>query len=173
MPIKRGWPLILAMGLAALAATARSQGGLVTVHLANGDALPLRETKLTYEYQIWAKDTPRVLSRTKKRESPAIVIGKHRYPVAGTAVVFDHSQGRVRLEITQPNGKKKEIKKIKVPDRKALLPDVDKNMMVQIRSLDITGQTLTGTRRSFCLISFTSMVECSSDAEHQVVRIEF
>ena len=173
MQIKRSWRLILAIGLAAGASVARAQSGPVTVHLANGDALPLQETKLTYEYQMWAKDTPRVLAPFKYHETTAIVLGKDRYPVAGTRVSFDHSQGRVRLEITQANGKKKEIKKLKAPERKVLLPDLDKNIMVQIRSLDIKGHTLTGTRRSFCLISFTSMVECATDAEHRVVRIKF
>ena len=173
MQIKRSWRLILAIGLAAGAPVAGAQSGPVTVHLANGDALPLRETRLAYEYQMWAKDTPRVLAPFKYYQTAAIVLGKDRYPVAGTRVSFDHSQGRVRLEITQANGKKKEIKKVKAPERKVLLPHLDKNIMVQIRSLDIKGQTLTGTRRSFCLISFTSMVECSTEAEHRVVRIEF
>jgi len=173
MQIKRSWRLILAIGLAAVAPLAGAQSGPVTVHLANGDALLLQEAQLTYEYQMWAKDTPRVLAPFKYLESNAIVLEKKRYPVAGADVTFDHSQGRVRLEITQADGKKKQIKKVKTPERKVLLPDLDKNIMVQIRSLDIKGQTLTGTRRSFCLISFTSMVECATEAEHQVVRIEF
>jgi len=128
MQIKRSWRLILAIGLAAGASTARAQNGPIMVHLANGDALPLQETKLTYEYQMWAKDTPRVLAPFKYYETTAIVLGKDRYPVAGTRVSFDHSQGRVRLEITQANGKKKEIKKVKAPERKVLLPDLDKNI---------------------------------------------
>ena len=157
MQIKRSWRLILAIGLAAGASTvAHAQSGPVTVHLANGDALPLQEAKLTYEYQMWAKDTPRALAPFKYSETTVIVLGKERYPVAGTRISFDHSQGRVRLDITQADGKKKEIKKVKTPERKVLLPDLDKDFMVQIRSLDIKGQTLTGSRRSFCLISFTS-----------------
>lgn len=173
MQDKRRLPLILALGLVTVAATGHAQTGRITVHLANGDALPLQETKLTYEYQVWAKDSPRVLAPFKQRDTPAIVIGKNRYPVQGTTVAFDHSQGRVRLKITQKDAKPKEIKKLKAPERKVLLPDIDKNMMVQIRSLDIVGQTLTGSRRTFCLISFTSMVECATEPEHQVVRIEF
>lgn len=173
MQIKRSGRLILAVGLVAGASVASAQDGPVTVHLANGDALPLQEAKLTYEYQMWAKDTSRVLAPFKNLETTAVVLGKDRYPVAGTQISFDHSQGRVRLQITQADGKTKEIKKFKTPARKVLLPDLDKNTMVQIRSLDIRGQTLTGTRRSFCLISFTSMVECATEAEHQVVRIEF
>lgn len=173
MRSKRSWPLILALGLIAGASTADSQEGRVTVHLANGDALPLQGAKLTYEYQVWAKDSPRVLAPFKRWETPAIVIGKDRYPVAGTSVTFDHSQGRVRLQISQTDGKQKEIKKLKTPERKVLLPDLDKDMMVQVRSLDIAGQTLTGSRRTFCLVTFTSMVECGSGPEHRVVRIEF
>ena len=173
MRTKRSWSFILAIGLAGAAATAYSQSAPITVHLANGDALLLQEITLSYEFQMWAKGTPQLLAPFKERETPAIVLGKDRYPVAGSSVVFDHSQGRLRLEIQQANGKSKKIKKLKAPERKVLLPDIDKDTMVQVRSLDIAGRTLTGSRRSFCLISFTAMVECSSDAEHQVVRIEF
>ncbi len=172
MRIERSWPLILAVGLAAVAATAYSQDGTVTVHLANGEAVPLQEAQLTYEYQMWGKDTARVMGPIKDRESPAIVIGKDRYPAAaGAGFAFDHSKGRVQLRITQPSGKEKLVKNVKVPDRKVLLPDLGKDIMLQVRSLDLKGSTFTGTRRSFCLISFTSMVQCSTDAEHQVVRI--
>jgi hypothetical protein len=173
MQIKHSWPLILVIAFVTGASPAHSQGVSVTVHLASGDALLLQEAKLTYEYQMWAKGTPRVLAPFSNREEPAIILGKDRYAVAGTRILFDHSQRSVRLEITQPDGKKKEIKKIKAPDRKVLLPDLDKDMIVQFRSLDIKGQTLTGTRRTFCLISFTSLVECASDPDHRVVRVEF
>jgi hypothetical protein len=45
--------------------------------------------------------------------------------------------------------------------------------LVQARSLDLHGQTLTGTRRSFCILSYSALVQCYDTVGQQVVKLEF
>jgi hypothetical protein len=54
-----------------------------------------------------------------------------------------------------------------------MAPGVDKKLMVVARSLDLRGESLTGTKMDFCLLSYSSLVECGESPEHQVLQIEF
>ena len=54
-----------------------------------------------------------------------------------------------------------------------MAPGIDKKLMVTARSLDLRGESLTGTKMDFCLASYTVLVECGESPEHQVVQIEF
>jgi hypothetical protein len=63
--------------------------------------------------------------------------------------------------------------KLEAPQRELLVPGGEKNMLFVVRTLDLHGQTLTGTRRELCLVSFTSLVECPDDPALQVARIQF
>ncbi len=42
---------------------------------------------------------------------------------------------------------------------------------VQARSVDLHGETVAGTRREFCLLSYSVLVECPIQAEQRVVSI--
>jgi hypothetical protein len=46
-------------------------------------------------------------------------------------------------------------------------------MIVQPRSLDVRGETLTGTRRDVCVMSYSPLVECGSAPKDRVVKLEF
>ena len=63
--------------------------------------------------------------------------------------------------------------KIEPPARDALAPDLDKGLIYQPRSLDISGKTLSGIDRSFCVASFSALVECGGTKTTRVVKIEF
>jgi len=76
------------------------------------------------------------------------------------------------LALTGVDGKRGQLK-IVPPDKTLLAPDADKKLLVHPRTLEILGDSLTGTRRSFCLLSFTSLVECADDPAFRVVRLEF
>jgi hypothetical protein len=41
------------------------------------------------------------------------------------------------------------------------------------RTLDVLGETVTGTRKDFCLVSYTAVVECGGTAADRVVKVEF
>ena len=57
--------------------------------------------------------------------------------------------------------------------RSLLIPGVDKKLMVVARSLDLRGESLTGTKMDFCLLSYSTLVECGEGPEHQVLQVEF
>ena len=63
--------------------------------------------------------------------------------------------------------------KVEPPHRQLMAPDVDKKLMVIARSLDLRGESLTGTKMDFCLLSYSTLVECGEGPEHQVMQVEF
>jgi hypothetical protein len=63
--------------------------------------------------------------------------------------------------------------KIESPAREVLAPDLEKNLIYQPRSLDISGKTLSGIDRSFCVASFSALVDCGGTRTTRVVRIDF
>jgi len=70
----------------------------------------------------------------------------------------DGKIGRIRLE---------------PPEREFVLPSAPKGTMLLIRSVDLVGETMTGTKRTLCLASFTSLVECALEPSQQVMKVEF
>jgi hypothetical protein len=70
-------------------------------------------------------------------------------------------------------GGKKTALKPEAPHRGFLMPEGGKGQLYQARSLDFRGSTLTGTRRDFCLLTYSSLVECAATPGNTVVRIEF
>jgi hypothetical protein len=76
------------------------------------------------------------------------------------------------LLLVAGDGKTEKLK-TQPPHRDLLAPGLGKNVMLAPQSLDLKGETLTGTKRSFCLVSYTSLVECPSEPSHQVTKIEF
>jgi hypothetical protein len=47
----------------------------------------------------------------------------------------------------------------------------DKSRLVRARAIDIEGESLMGGRTSYCLVSFTPLVECPGRPEFLVTRI--
>jgi len=148
-----------------------------TVHLADETSLPLRSWELSYEFLSWAKGTPRFQAQTQSSEAQALWVEKKTYPVAGHTLEIRYDKARgtsavKELLLVAGDGKTKKLK-TKPPHRNLLAPGLGKKVLLAPQSLDLKGETLTGTKRSFCLLSYTSLVECPSEPSHQVTKIEF
>lgn len=160
----------------------------VVVHLADGSTLPLRGWSLSYEYVAWPPGSSQALGTTARRKSRDLWIAGRPIPTAGLLLELEHEMvsrdpgesvsGPAeiptvrRLRLTWPGGRKQEMK-AEPPRRELLQPGGPKNLVVVARSLDLRGQTLAGTRRELCVLSYTSLVECGVERAGRVVKLEF
>lgn len=160
----------------------------VIVHLADGSTLPLRGWSLSYEYVAWPPGSSQALGATARRESRDLWIAGRPIPTAGLLVELEHdmvsrdpgegASGPAeiptvrRLRLTWPGGRNQELEP-EPPRRELLRPGGAKNLVVVARSLDLRGQTLAGTRRELCVLSYTSLVECGVARAGRVVKLEF
>jgi hypothetical protein len=181
------------LGLAAMlilagAASARVPGSAV-VSLADGTTVPLSPWTFSYEYVAYEKGTSPALAPFSRRESLTLWAGKRALDTAGSALEIGYDtlererevDGAVRkvkvllareLRLVDAAGRKR-VFKVEPPDRGALVEGGGGALVFAPLSLDLQGQTLTGTKTSYCLASYTSLVECGGDPAHQVTRVEF
>jgi hypothetical protein len=169
--------------------SAQEGPGPVMVTLADGSSFPLRPWSLSYEFSSWTKSTSPAFADVRRVDGLQLWAGKKVHPVAGSTIEIqydtvererdvDGDMQLVKLPLARllvlkgPDGKKSEIRP-EPPYRDFLLPGSDKSLLVQARSIDLRGQTLTGTKREFCIVSFTSLVECVSEQGQQIVKLEF
>jgi hypothetical protein len=184
--------LAVALLLAASSAGAQTtapQDKPVIVQLGDGSSQPLRAWNLVYDYIAWKQGTPQMLAQPSLKKTAELWAGKKVILVAGTTIELSYGElsreieveGRVqrvlipiaqKLTLTEASGKKSEMK-IEAPHRDLLLPGGDKTLHLMPRSLDLVGETLTGTKRSFCILSYTSLVECAQNPSEQVVKLSF
>lgn len=159
----------------------------VIVELADGTTLPMREWTLVYDFIRWpVKGGSPATGDVGERESAAILLGKKNVPVTGATIDITYKDEVRRIDedvtatvgvprevtVTVPGGKPVKMK-VEAPERMILVPDLDKETNVLARSLDLRGFTLTGTRRNFCLLSFSTLVQCGTAPSDRVVRIRF
>jgi hypothetical protein len=159
------------------------------LHLADGSELPLGSWSLSYEYQAWKEGTSQAFAQPSRRESREFLTGKKSLPLSGATLEIQYRVYERQVEVNgQPTkgqgaavtglsltaaGKKTELK-VEAPNKDFLVPPgSSKGLIVQARALDVKGETLTGTKRTYCLLSYTPQVECSAAAAERVVRIEF
>jgi hypothetical protein len=174
----------LCLLLLALPASAQEGPSVALVRLADGSEVPLGTWKLSYEYQTWKEGSSPAFAEIARREGRELIDGKKLLSVAGGKLEIQHrvyeqtdAQGQripgaaVTGLILTAAGKTTKIKPT-APDREALAGDV-KKVFFQARVLDVLGETLTGTKRQFCLVSFSPLVECSAQPADRVVSIEF
>lgn len=163
--------------------------GTVMVSLGDGSSFPLRACSLAYEYAAWKPPTPPHRAPPTRKPTTELLVAKKAYPVRGRTleVTFTTSQREVEQEgerrlvsVRVPGGLalvgsdgKRETFRLEPPHRDLLIPGADKSTQLSVRALELVGETLTGTRREFCLVSFSSLVECPSDPAQQVVKAEF
>jgi hypothetical protein len=184
--VRRLW---LAVAVLALASEAAAEGGeTILVHFADGSSLPLRSWSLSYEYSAWRRGESPALATTARKEAREIWAGKRAIPVAGLTLEIQYSQlergqeveGEIRpvvvavvksLSITAANGKSTVLKPD--PPHRDLIAPGPEGTMAQARALDLRGETLTGTKRDLCLLSYTALVQCLSEADQRVVKIQF
>jgi hypothetical protein len=180
---------LLALLGAALAPPLGGQdlGGAV-VQLADGTSVPLTTVTLSYEYLAWKPGTPQFQAQPQRRDSAELWLAKKTYPVKGQSlqVVYtpvekerevEGALKRVKVPVASGllfvDAARKTPLKLEPPHRDLLLPGADRNLLLAVRTLDLRGETLTGTKREFCLLSFTALVECPDDAPNRVVRVDF
>jgi hypothetical protein len=183
-----------ALALAALLLVARPaapQGGpgQVIVHLADGTTLPLNSWSLSYEYQAYKEGTQPGFAQPTRRESADFWSNKKVFGMAGGSLEIQYrlydkpvevdgqsqkGQGAVVTGlVVNAAGKRSELKR-EPPAKELLMPGgTHKGLIVQARSLDVRGETLTGTRRDFCVMSYSPLVECSAAPKDRVVKLEF
>jgi hypothetical protein len=189
--LRRAWTLaVLALAAATAAAQEPAERPTIIVETQDGNRLPLTDWKLSYDYVTWQKGSSPALGSSAGKDAPALVIGKRTVPYAGSTLeityrdserVVENDDGSTRkvtlgvpTELTVQPASGKPVKlKVEGPDRGVLLPEVAKDVNVMARSLDLSGATLTGTRKTFCLVSFTSLVECGLQPSDRVVRVRF
>ena len=160
--------------LSPLGAQAQEElSSVATLHLADGTSVALIEWKLTYEFVTWRAKEPVSTAKPQVRENPLLILGKKTYPVKGDSLTLKHLEGGDTVRVVSMNlGKTGELK-VENPARDVLAPDLDKDRIYQPRSLDISGKTLGGMDRSFCLVSFSALVECGGTQTTRVVKIDF
>jgi hypothetical protein len=157
----------------------------VLVTLADGTSLPLHSWSLSYEYLAWKQGTSQMTSSPMRKEGQALWIGKKVIPTEGMSLTIEYgdvpresdlgtrmTKVARELELRTADGKKADFK-TEPPHKDLLLPGADRSWLVMPRSLDLRGQTVTGTRKEYCLVSYSTLVECGSTPTDQVVKLEF
>lgn len=164
------------------------QPGIVIVSLADGTNLPLTSWSLSYEYQVTPQAGAATFGQAPRREARDLFVGKKSLATAGSTVEIQYRQYQRAEEVdgqTQTvqvavatglvwtaGGKKSEVR-VEAPQKDFLVPQGGEKGVVQARGLDLTGLTLTGTKRTFCLLSYSAQVECHPPAADRVVKMEF
>ena len=161
-------------GAAALRYVARDdERAPLTVFFADGSSQPLRAWSLSYEYATWPKGESPERGRVSRRESGDLLAGKKVLPTSGLLLELQYAGATARgLTAVAKDGKRSDLK-IEPPAPDALLPQAGKDAVIQARGLDLLGETLTGSKRSYCLLSYTALVECAAEPAQRVVKIQF
>ena len=146
---------------------------VATLHLADGTSVALVEWKLTYEFAVWKQKEPVSSAKSQTRHNAMLLLGKKSYSIKGDTMTLTHVAADDTFRVSSMTLKKAGELKVEAPTREALAPELDKNMIYQPRSLDIAGKTLSGIERSFCVASFSALVDCGSTTTTRVVKIDF
>jgi len=168
--------LVLAGALLLRPAQAPAQeelSSVATLQLADGSSVALVQWKVTYEFVSWKSKEPISTAKPQVRESPFLILGKKTYPVKGETLTFKHMEVEETFRVASVSLKKTGELKIEQPAREALAPDLDKDRIYQPRTMDLSVKTLSGIERSFCLIPFSTLVECGGTRTTRVVKIDF
>jgi len=159
--------------VAAVAAADAPDRGSIVVTLADGTSVPLRNWSLSYEYSVYRPGTSPMGAPTARKEAADLFVGKRALPTAGQTLTIAYDGPRVK-EITLAGADaRKNTLKVEPPARDLLVASPEKGTAVMPRSLDLRGETVTGTRRDFCVLSYTMVVECGVTPADRVVKIEF
>lgn len=180
--------VVLAAGMLAAAPPDPADRPPIVVRLGDGSSVPLRQWALSYEYFSWPQGGSQTDGTSGRREGRELWMGKKIVPLQGTTLQIEYGttererdvDGETR-SVKVPSaralkvvaGGKATTLKIEAPNRELIAPEADKKRMVVARSLDLRGESLTGTKMDFCLLSYSTLVECGESPEHQVVQIEF
>ena len=152
--------------------------GTVIVTLADGSTVPLRGWTLSYEYALYGRGVSPVMAPLARHNTTDLYLGKDVVPASllSTLEVTYQPVGSLTLPrsltVTTTGGKPRK-EKVEPPDEDLVVQEVEKGKRVMVRTLDLRGETLTGTRRDFCVVSYTAIVQCGTTAEDRVVKLQF
>jgi hypothetical protein len=155
----------------------------IQVHLADGTSLLLLSWTFSYEYQSWRSGEATSLGTTARRDAKELWTGKKAISLGSQALELqyvdrmrevDGQAAKVPIArgfaLVSGDGKRNSIK-AEPPHQDLLAPEAG-GRIVQARAMDLRGQTIGGTQREFCLLSYSSLVECPAAADQRVVRIK-
>jgi hypothetical protein len=162
---------------------AHPESPALQVHLADGTSLQLRSWTFSYEYQAFRRGEGALLRDRARRETNDLWLGKKVLPL-GTQTLELLYVEEMRIVEGEPTkvpvaralvlvsaAGKRNKEKAEPPHPDLLLPDAG-GRIVQARALDLRGETLGGTKREFCLLSYSSLVECPGAADQRVVKLQ-
>ena len=189
--------LSLAVFAAILAATPGARAALadappqstIVVTLEDGTTVPLRNWTLSYEYGMAKTGVSPLFAPTARKTASELYVGKKALATAGQTLTIAYTESMrstetdtgIRTEkiktprevtLVGADGRKNTLK-IEPPVRDLLVASPEKGVTVMARTLDVIGETVTGTKKDFCLISYTAVVECGGTAADRVVKVEF
>ena len=154
------------------------------VELADGTHLLLRSWTFSYEYSLSRRGEPTSLPSIARRDANDLWSGKKPILSSGQTLIVQYNEEQREVDgerrrvpiarsfgIVGADGKKATVKP-EPPHPDLLAPDSG-GRLVQARSVDLHGETIAGTRREFCLLSYSVLVECSGQADQRVVKIRF
>lgn len=182
--------LLVTLGAArSTPADAPPDRGTVFVTLEDGSSVPLHNWSLSYEYGVAKAGVSPLFAPTARKAAWELYVGKKAIPVTGQVLTITYSESmrstesdtgikteRVKtpreLTLTGADGRKTNFK-IEAPARELLVESLEKGTTLMARTLDLLGETITGTKKDFCVVSYTAVVECGGTAADRVVKIEF
>jgi len=169
----------LALSLGALPATLaqapapEAELAPLTLFFADGASQPLRGWSLSWEYAAWPKGESPTRGSVTRRESTDLLVGKKVVPTAGLLIEVEYTGDIVRGLRTRGKDGKSQPLKTDPPAAEILSTKLGKDVSVQVRVLDLRGETLTGGKRSYCLLTYTALVSCVAEPGQRIVRIQF
>jgi hypothetical protein len=164
--------------------------GTLLVTMGDGATVTLRNWALSYEYSAYKQGASPMTGASRRTDSADLLVGKRTVPTRGQVLTFTYDEVPKALVaagaapatdrfkhprevvVTGADGKKQAFK-VEAPARDLLVPTAEKGMAFQARTLDLRGETITGTRKEMCLLSYTASVECGSTPPDAVVKVEF
>jgi len=145
----------------------------LTLFFADGASQPLRSWSLSWEYAAWPRGESPTRGAVTRREATDLLVGKKVLPTAGLLLQVEYAGDLVRgLRMVGKDGKTSPLK-ADPPAAELLSSKLGKDMSVQVRVLDLAGETLTGGKRSYCLLTYTPLVSCVAEAGQRIVKIQF
>ena len=180
---------ILFLATGAAGADAPADRGSVVVTTEDGSVVPLHNWSLSYEYGVARPGTSPLFAPTARKTAWDLYVGKKPLPTTGQVLTISYAETmrstesdtgvrteRIKtpreLTLTGQDGRKSTFK-VEAPARELLVESLEKGTTLMARTLDVVGETVTGTKKDFCLVSYTAVVECGGTAADRVVKVEF
>jgi hypothetical protein len=161
------------LGQANTPARAEDERPPLTVFFADGASQPLRAWSLSWEYAAWPKGESPARGTVSQKSSTDLLVGKKVIPTAGLTLLVEYQGDMARGLRAQGKDGKSSALKLDPPAAELLSPHLGKDVSVQVRMLDLAGETLTGGKRSLCVLAYTALASCQAEPAQRIVKIQF